>query len=136
MKFQRIDLIDRVKARIVAEEQRASDATAKDRAEFEQKRQDYLDSTAAGWTRLADVIRRRVRENRPISAADIPHSLANPNWSGRVKTFDATEPEAREPRTGELRQILAVLEACTDDEVTTTALERIGIKTNSIFRPA
>lgn len=135
MKFQRTDLIVRVKAAIAAKHQAAAARNAKAAAYFATSREEYLAKTGPGWKQLADTIRIRLRTGQPMTAKDIPREVSNGrgHGGGYVATWDATEPDEYVPDTAALEQLLVLLEAATDDEITTSSLERMGFRTAQLF---
>jgi hypothetical protein len=136
VKFQRIDLIGRVKAEIERREQAAADHNTDALAKHEQRRREFLEKTAPAWTALADRIRLRVRKGQPITTDDFPQELRADGYVRRVclVTWDDQPPGERVAEVAELTALLNVLEAATDDEVSTAALERMGFHTSRLFR--
>ena len=133
MKFQRLDLIVRVKDAIGARQAAAADRNAKAAAEYEEQLAKYLGDTYDAWKQLADTIRLRLRTGKPITNTDIPRELKG-GWSaGHVETWNTKAPEPRTADTTVLEQLLVLLEAATDDEVTVHALERLGFRTAQLF---
>lgn len=135
MKFTRTDLIDRVKAEIARREQAAVDRNAKANAAREERFRQYMDRTSAAWSTFATKIRTRIRRNEPITAQDIPVELRG-GWidSGRVDVWTDRGAGEITPDVDALHNLLHLLEAATDDEVTTNSLERMGFRTAQLFR--
>ncbi len=135
MKFKRDDLIGRVKAAIEAERKRTAEVNAKAAEEYAAKRQAYVEETTPAWRELVKQLNLVLRSGRPVTPGDIPAALHAKGWTGtHLRVWTPEEPEPRKPATDQLEQILSILEACTDEEVTTNALERLGIKLAPIFR--
>jgi hypothetical protein len=133
MKFQRTDLIARVKDAIAAKEAYAAERTANAAEAYETSRAEYIQNTRDSWKQLADTIRVRLRTGQPVAATDIPSVLRNGWRGGHVETWDKATPSTYEADTGPLRQLLVLLEAATDDEITTSSLERMGFRTAQLF---
>lgn len=134
MRFQRAKLIARVKEEISKRKAVTAQRNAVLAEKHAAKRDAYVADTAEAWKRFADVIRLRLRTGQPITDADIPKGLRVGSWRSSLLVWDDKAPTAYEPDIADLRQMLALLEAAEDDEVTTSALERLGIKTAQVFR--
>jgi hypothetical protein len=138
MKFSRADLLARVRAEIARREQATAERVARERAEYEAKLAAHVEATGPAWSELADTIRRRVRASKPVTPADIPTAL-RPKWanssSGQVAVWDGKPPPERFPNIAALEMLAGLLDATTDDEITTAALERLGFRTADLFHP-
>lgn len=137
MKFQRTELIALTKAAMAATEAAAEAAAEKRNAEalksYNRKRTDYLNETQAAWLEFATIIRKRVRDEVPVSEADIPEAIAGKSWRGAIKTFEAGPPTPEAARTAELGRLLALLESTTDEAVTSSGLREMGFNPASLF---
>lgn len=133
MKFARTDLIARVEAEIARREQRAAERYKAATARYQENRAKYLASTAEAWKTLADTIRRRLRTSTPMTADDIPQSLRG-DYRRIVSTWDERHPDQVTPDTSGLAFLLELLRACTDEEITTASLERMGLRWTNLFR--
>lgn len=135
MKFTRTALIDRVKAEIARREQAAADLNTKTAAEHDKKRAEYVERTSDAWSRLATTIRARLRAGRPITGDDIPVELRD-GWHGgdRIDTWRGKGPAVQTANVDALTTLLHLLEATTDEEITTASLERVGFRTADLFR--
>lgn len=136
MKFLRADLIKQVKDEIQRRTDAAAKATADAVARTAKSRDEYLASTSDDWLLFAARIEDAVRQGRPVTAEDIPQRLCD-GWGDRflVKRADYwAPPTPHEPDTDALRTLLDLLEAATDDAVSTTSLERSGFRMARLFR--
>ncbi len=136
MRFARTDLIARVKAEILRRTQAADKANAAKWDEHRQAEAKYVAQTGEAWKKLADTIRLRARQGRPITSADIPKDLCDraSNDGGWVRTFRRGEPSKVVANTAALENLLLLLEAATDEEITTASLERVGFRVAGLFR--
>lgn len=136
MKFQRTDLIKRVEAEIGRRILAAQEANTKAQAKAEKDRREYLDRTTTAWTAFAENITAAVKAGRPVTTDDCPTGLKD-GWMDRVplrRPDSFTPAPDREPDTAALDTLLDLLKAATDDEVTTSSLERMGFRTAQLFR--
>lgn len=136
MMFARYDLINRVKDEIARREQAAEEYNAKAVQKYEQRRQEYLDETAAAWRQFADTIRVRQRAGKPIAYEDIPRELRGGFSRGHVRTWndEQARPDKKTADVEALKTLLDLLESATDDTVTTASLERMGFRMAQLFR--
>lgn len=134
MKFARTDLIDRVEAEITRRQQHTADRNKKATAHFEKTRREYIDRTSDAWIELATTVRRRVRNSQPVTSTDIPKALRGGYTTGHIRTFDDTEPQEWTADTSALETLLDLLKSATDDEISTTHLERMGFRMAQLFR--
>lgn len=133
MKFKRTDLIARVK-HVIAERHRAAyDRNVKAAASHEDRRAKYLAETHDAWKQLAENILTALRAGVPMTRDDIPSKLTASRASSYLETWDARTPDLYVADTGPLEQLLVLLEAATDDEVSTSSLERMGFRTAQLF---
>ncbi|TDC33123.1 hypothetical protein [Micromonospora sp. KC213] len=136
MKFQRTDLIKRVQAEIGRRILAAEEANTKAREKTERERQEYVDRTADEWRTFVGNINAALDAGRPVTSEDCPKVLKD-GWMDRVQLRPAERwepPTERVPDTAALTTLLDLLEAATDDEVTTSSLERMGFRTAQLFR--
>lgn len=134
MKFTRTDLIARVEATIARCEQIAADKTAKAAAEYERNLGRHVGETAEAWAAFAATIRRRVRAGKPITTADIPGQLRHGYGSG-IRLWDTKPPTPTVANTAAHHALLGLLKACTDDEISDAALQRLGFRATDHIRP-
>jgi hypothetical protein len=135
VKFNRTDLIARVQAEIARREQAAAEANAKAAAEHDKKLTEYVRRTSDAWSRLATTIRARIRAGRPITVDDIPVELRG-GWHGgdRIDTWRSNGAAVQTANVDALTTLLHLLEATTEEEITTASLERVGFRTAELFR--
>lgn len=137
MKFDRVTLIDRVKAEIKRRETEAKERTDQAATEHAEAMGRYIVRTGPAWSRLADVIRKRVRNMQPMTNADIPVELGGTDqWQRgiRVQTWDDRDPAVYTADVSALGTLLALLESSPSEQVTTTELENMGFKMRELFR--
>lgn len=133
MKFHRTDLIVRVEAAIAAKKKAADERNAKATADYQAKLARWIAETNDAWKQLADTIRVRLRAGKPMTAGDIPRRLRD-GWSnGHITTWNDSPQAPHVADVAALEQLLVLLSAATDDEVTTSALERMGFRTAALF---
>lgn len=136
MRFARHDLIRRVRDEI----QRRTEVTAQTNAESAERaartRNEYVTRTSEDWKRFADRIQTAVGEGRPVTSEDVPEQLRD-GWGDRLIVNRAdywAPPTPRVPDIAALSALLALLEAATDDEISTGSLERSGFRVGALFR--
>ncbi len=135
MKFARNDLVDRVRNEIARREARAVERTAEAAAKRDAALAEYLETTTPAWSALADTIRQRKRYGKPVTAEDIPAALRGRNGStGYVSVWTEPRAETYTADTGPLSALLALLEATSDEEITTSSIERLGFRIADLFR--
>lgn len=139
MKFVRTDLIEQVKAEIHRRGMEAAQRTADARDEYAANLAGYLERTSAGWSKLADTIRRRVRTGQPMTAEDVPAELGGGrnNWArqgGYIAVWDDKGPARYAPDVAGLKTLLTLLESSPSEQLSTTELENMGFKMRELFR--
>lgn len=137
MMINRLELIDKLKAKI--QERKARSVTDLDRARHKSNvdQANYVAETAEAWSAFATTIRRRVRQNLPITAADVPERLRGSNYGEpAVKLFKpaVVNPNQYLPHVEGFRSLLLVLESSPDELISTSALERLGAPVRELFR--
>lgn len=133
MKFQRADLITRVKAEIERRKQAMAEHNAEAAQKHEEARLKYLEATSPAWGELATTIRRRLRNNQPITTDDIPEELRTGRNYGYVAMWDSKSPTDRVADTRHLDALLECLESATDEVISASSLERLGFRMAQIF---
>lgn len=137
MKFDRVTLIDRVKAEIKRRETEAKERTDRAATEHAEAMGRYIARTSPAWSKLADTIRKRVRNMQPMTNADIPVELGGTDqWQRgiRVETWSDRDPAIHTADVSALGTLLALLESSPSEQVTTTELENMGFKMRELFR--
>lgn len=133
MRFKRADLIARVETAIAVQRKAVDERNAEAAAEYEKKLAAYTAETWEPWKQLADTIRVRLRTGKPMVDADIPRRLRNGFRSQHIDTWSSAPPARQVADTSVLEQLLVLLQAATDEEVTLASLERMGFRTAALF---
>lgn len=140
MKINRLDLIAKLNEIITAREGRADQAYREAVERREDEAGVYFTEHAVAWRQLADRIRVRNRQGRPITKDDVPESILD-TWGRRdtpkISVFAPGNPVLRkdyDPRTVHLRTLLAVLESSPDEFVTDSSLDRLGSPLREVLR--
>lgn len=136
MKFQRQDLIARVEAAITASRTAATERNTKAAVDYDAKLAAWSAETSDAWKQLADTIRVRLRAGKPMTSADIPKRLRNGWSSGHIETWDAKPPTPHVADTAALEQLLLLLRAATDEQVSVASIERMGFRPAQLFARA
>lgn len=134
MRFQRTDLIDRVKTEIERRHDRAEALTAEARQKYDERLREYQGTTFEAWKAFADRIRLRLRTGKPITPDDIPTELRGNGFRCQISMWDVPLPTERVAETSELDELLKLLEAVQDEEISASSLERMGFRTSRLFR--
>lgn len=137
MMINRLELIEKLKAKIQDREKHAVDSfhQANHKANVDQA--NYVTETAEAWSAFATTIRRRVRQNQPVTMEDVPAELKTRNYGDyTIRVFKPSEVKqsAHQPRVEALRSLLLVLESSPDRLISTSALERLGSPVRELFR--
>jgi hypothetical protein len=139
MKINRLELIAKIQV-IIAEREKASETkkaeayTKAGNAEAE-----YVKDHGADWDRFATRIRACLRKGSAITINDVPEGLRSggSGWHASVNLFRPNRVNSSEyvPRTEPLTRLLAVLESCPDEFVSTSTLSLIGAPLKELLRP-
>ncbi len=138
MMINRLELIEKLKAKIKEREERAAKDLERARFSAGQAREAYVELFRPHWAAFADRIRYRNRRGEPITAEDVPAELRHRDgWSGStVVLFKPTEVKQsdHQPRVQNLQALLLILESTVDEVISTSALERMGAPVRELFR--
>lgn len=128
MKFKVGDLRVAVKAAEEAHRARFDEAEQKRRDEYETARAAWVAEHAEKWRQACDSIRAALRRKEPITRRMLPHD-GDERWNSNLIVFAKGEPP-NATYTGpgrELERVKVALELIADDEVSTTALQQLGV---------
>lgn len=137
MRVNRLELIGKI-SRFVADMEthqiaRKSQAYTK----AAQAETDYVLEQAENWRKFADTIRLRLRRGQAITIEDVPGDLRQATgWGRSVKLFEPVTVKQSDyvPATNRLVRLVAVLETSSDEEISTTSLDRMGVNLRELFR--
>lgn len=140
MKINRAELVERIKALIAEREAEAIRNYEEALAKIQNEQLVHVVRTSDAWIVLANTVRRRVRQGKPVTLADVPEELLDRSRYGdsnRILLFKTPEIRRSEyqPRTFHLTRVLAVLESSPDEFVTDAALSRMGAPLKDLMRP-
>lgn len=138
MKVNRLELITRLREMIAEKEASAAARLAEATEKNERAEGAYVEAHLDEWTAFADAIRKRVRQGSAVTIEDVPRGLRSGSGQyAHVEVFRPGRVNASDhlPRTEHLSRLLAVLESCPDEYVSTSALDRIGAPLRELMRP-
>jgi hypothetical protein len=135
MRINRLELIEKVKAMIKAQEEGMVERRTRDLEAMATAEATYLEEHEADWSKFAIAIRAKLRRNKPVTADDIPQGIKHGRYT--VETFYPSTFRESDyvPRVGHLVRLLALLESSPDEYVSTSALDRIGAPIKELMRP-
>jgi hypothetical protein len=134
VKFTRTDLIARIEAEIGRRETAAAERTAKNRADYDKALAEHVQRTAEAWKEFGKAIARAGRAGRAIGADDVPRALSGGYNRAEIRVWDRKPPEPTVANTEAHRTLLELVKSCIDDEITDSAIARLGFKTAELFR--
>lgn len=137
MKFERVDLIKRLRAEIERRDQLAAERRAEQLVSRDQELTRHVEGYAEHWNAFANTIKRRIRRGEPITREDVPENLVARSGyrsRGELPYWERGKLSADLPNHDQFSALIAVLEASTDEYVTSSAIEAMGIKLNGLFR--
>lgn len=138
MKVNRLELMTRLREMIAEKEASAAARKAEAIEKNETAEYRYVQEHAEDWSALADTIRKLGRQGRALTIEDVPRGLRSGSGQyAHVEVFRPGRVNASDhlPRTEHLSRLLAVLESCPDEYVSTSALDRIGAPLRELMRP-
>lgn len=138
MRINRLELIGKIQRMVVEREEAALKRKQAAYTKVGSAETDYVKKYTADWGKFADRIRLRLRQGAAITIEDVPESLqVSSGWGARVHLFHPTTVKESDyvPRTEPLTRLLAVLESCPDEFISTSALDRIGAPLKELMRP-
>lgn len=126
MKFDRTDLITRAEAEIQRRKTAAAERDEQAAKDAAAERQEWMDTKAPHFVVFANRIKDKIRKGRPIVTEDVPPAL-RARYSD-IEFFTPPRITAHPAATATLEQLVAVLSAVTDDEVTSAGLVQLGFR--------
>jgi hypothetical protein len=138
MMIKRVELIEKIRAKIEEREVRATNAYAQAVIKADQAEAEYVADTSADWAEFATAVRRRIRRGQAITLHAVPEKLRTNNRWGESSVAVFSRPEVKESsyqaHVEGFQSLLLVLEASPDELVSTSALERMGAPVKELFR--
>lgn len=138
MMIKRLELIEKLKAKIQERTERAADNRDQAVRDANLAEVEYVRMTSEAWSAFATVIRRRVRNGQPVTSVDVPDRLRTRSGWGEtaVELFKPTKVRQSDhaAHNDGLRSLLLVLESSPDELISTSALERLGAPVRELFR--
>lgn len=127
MKFNRMELIQRAEAEIQKRKDEAVEIDAKAAEQAISDRQEWLDTKGPAYVLFANRVKDKIRKGRPITQEDIPEEIR-----GRYERITVWSDPAKhgptQPRVYSLERLVSILQAITDDEVTSSGLAAVGYR--------
>lgn len=133
MKFNRKELIQRIRDEMTRRETATGQRNYKAKKEYDENLARYLEQTTNAWNTFANTIKRRIRAGQPVTAEDIPAELKVNVYRGQINVWDGKHTDFI-ANTESLIILLSLLEATNTDEITATSLERMGFRMTSLFK--
>ena len=138
MKINRLELIAKLREMIADKEVSAAARKAEAIDKNERAGSEYIEAHAEEWSAFADAIRKRLRQGHAVTIEDAPRGLRS--GSGQYAHIEVFRPGRVNgsdfiPRVDHLVRLLAVLESCPDEWVSSSALDRIGAPLRELMRP-
>lgn len=137
MKINRLQMIATIERMVIEREEKALAQKMEALQKAATAESDYVHQHAGDWSKLADNIRRRNRLGQPIALADVPEGIQARHGWDQIRVFKPIVVNDSEyvPDTRHLTNILAVLQACPDETISTSDLERLGAPLKALMRP-
>lgn len=128
MRNNRIELIEQLKQRVVQLEEEADEANRKaaDKAAAEEAA--YIARTAIAWQEYATRIIQRVHGGQAVLESDKPAALV------REGALRLSKPIVKRAATGELKQLIRLLEGSPDETVSLASLDRAGFALGRVLK--
>lgn len=135
MIFSRTQLINTVKGRIHALEQKAFHDTQKAREKYLDDEKAWLARWTPRYREFIAIAEGKLDQGQPVTSEDIEVIMdrRGNGYSPAVARFDHKVPDAVEAKTDRLKTLLAALESATSDTISQTNIEKMGYKLTEIF---
>ncbi len=128
MRINRTDLIEQLKQRIVQLEAAVAEENKKATGKVNTAEAEYITRTAVAWQEYAARIMQRVHGGQAVLDSDKPAVLQ------REGAFRLSKPVYKRAATGELKQLIRLLEASPDETVSLASLERAGFSLGKVLK--
>lgn len=128
MKFKVADLRVAVQRAVDADRARFDEREQAHAEEYDQARAKWVAENTDVWRQACDSIRAALRRKEPITRELLPYTDSR-RYPGSLLVFDEREPRPH-TYTGPghaLERVRVALALITDDEVSTTALQQLGV---------
>lgn len=138
MMIKRVELIEKIRAKIEDREIRAVNAYAQAVIKADHAEAEYAADTKEAWEKFAITLRYRLRRDQAITLDAVPEKLRTNNRWGEPSVAVFSRPEVKESsyqaHVEGFQSLLLVLESSPDELVSTSALERMGAPVKELFR--
>lgn len=136
MKINREKLISLIDTEIERLKQLTADSYARRIKDAEREVATYVKNTSAGWEEFAQRIMTAVAAGNPVTSDLIPPTIKERGSRTYVRAFEVQviRPGEMPPQVNELEMLKKILEASTDDEVSTYALEKQGFPLGRVLK--
>lgn len=139
MKFDRKELIAKLQEGITARAERRVTDHAKALDQWARDQDAWMAAYGDHWQQLLNALRRKLNRKQPITREDIPEKLLDSAWSATVtlkgvaKAKPTPKLDEESDRDVAARTLIALLEASTDEYVTSSGIEAMGVKLARLF---
>ena len=127
MKFSRTEMITRAQAEIERRKAAHAVAVAEAESRCDQARADWARDHLPAYNEFANTIKRKARKGQPIVKDDIPRTITN-RYGDSLNVFNQPRPDQAKPNVEGLERLISLLNAVTDDEITSTGLVSLGYR--------
>jgi hypothetical protein len=128
MRIKRIELIEQLKQRIIQLEAAVAEDNKGATEKVKASEAEYITRTAPAWQEYAARIMQRVHGGQAVLDSDKPATLQ------REGAFRLSKPVYKRAATGELKQLIKLLEASPDETVSLASLERAGFSLGRVLK--
>ncbi len=130
MQFNRSALVEAID-RAIAQEQAVINATrAKNEEASKSHREEWMSLHHDNWQKAATAIRAKLRRGDPVTEDDIPRDRTG--YHGGKAFYRAHRGEPLPTTRTELSGLRAVLDAISDDAVSSNSLRSLGVSVNTL----
>lgn len=128
MKYDRQALIDAAELALAEEKQYHEKQVDESAEQFQQAKVQWMAAHGEAWLAVLTRLRRQLREGRPIRESDLPAD-GNSRGYRRTAVFDVAIPRplADYQPSRELTSFIRLLGTVVDDQVSSAALQEIGV---------
>jgi hypothetical protein len=128
VKYDRQALIAAAELALAEEKQHHEKQLAEQAETFKQAKVQWMAAHGEAWLDVLTRLRRQLREGRPIRESDLPADSSSRGYR-RTATFDVATPRplADYQPSRELTSLIRLLGTVVDAQVTSAALQEIGV---------